>query len=485
MKITILNFFAKSVAALRIDSFRSFRARLWPSREMSKRLLDFALRAPLEANGRRFILTFIISTSITQLYADQFSVIAERRNVLDHEIKSATWAIDKIPIQIDISGYVKAEGIFDTRQNFTERDGHFLFFPLNRLADVNGRDINSRGDFDEYAIQSRIRFEAFGPEVGSFRSRSYIEGDFFGTTDDTLDSFRMRHAYLCLESEDFDFWAGQTWHPIYFPVEAPDTISFNTGTPIDPYIRSPQFRFVYHNEQFDVVGALMGFVGARPFGPLGPGDKYFRDSIMPDMHLQARYKWDCSQQFIGAGIDFMRITPRLVSNQNYKDVNPFNAFSAILYSRFAYDNVVLYNKFCYAQNAAIWDMIGGYGVHTVDPITDSRTYAPLRTISFWSELILQGPIEPALFIGFAKNIGAGKTIIPTIDDEITVYGIGTNIKTVFRASPRIRWYIKSFVIGTEVEYTRAAYGALDDFGNVVNTIPVGNVRFLFATYYIF
>ena len=431
------------------------------------------------------ILIIFLGLNFFSAYADQFSAIAEKGNVLDHEIKPAAWSTQSIPIKVDISGYVKAEGIFDTRQNFTLRDGHVLFYPLNKLPDATGRDINSRGDFDEYAIQSRLRFEAFGPDVGCFKSRSYIEGDFFGTTDDTLDSYRMRHAYLCLESEDLDFWAGQTWHPIYFPVEAPDTISFNTGTPIDPFSRSPQFRLVYHNEHFDILGAVIGHLDPRPFGPLGPSNKYFRDSIMPNLHAQTRFKWDCGQQFIGAGIDIMRITPRLVSNTNYKDINPFNAFSAIVYSRFAYDRFILYNKFCYAEDAAMWEMIGGYAVHTVEPVTDSRTYVPLRTISFWSELIFQGNIEPALFIGFVKNIGAKKTIIQNIGDESTVYGLGTTIKTVFRASPRIRWYIKSFVIGAEVEYTRASYGSLDEFGNVINAIPVGNTRFLFATYYIF
>lgn len=431
------------------------------------------------------LLAIVLFFSTWHIHADQFSLIAEQRNVLDHEIKPALWAIEKLPIKIDISGYIKAEGIFDTRQSFTIRDGHVLFFPLNRLPDVNGRDINHRGDFDEYAIQTRLRFEAFGPDIGCMKSRSYIEGDFFGTTDDTLDSYRMRHAYLSLESEEFDFLAGQTWHPIYFPVEAPDTISFSTGTPIDPFARSPQFRLVYHDSQFDIIGALCGVDVALPFGPLGPSNKYFRDSIMPNLHLQGRIKWDCSQQFIGAGVDIMRITPRLVSNLNYKDVSPFNALSAIVYSRFVYNNIVLYNKFCYAQDAAIWAMIGGYAVHSVIPETDMRTYVPLRTISFWSELIFQGPIEPALFIGYVKNIGAKKTIIQSIDDEKTVYGLGTSIKTIFRASPRIRWYIKSFVMGAEVEYTRASYGSLNDFGEVVNAIPVANTRFLFATYYIF
>lgn len=433
---------------------------------------------------KMFVLVFVLGGNAYLLYADEFSAIAERENVLNHDIQHG-WSHEKIPVTVDISGYVKAEAIFDSRQNFTERSGHFLFFPLRQRPDVNGKDINSRGDFDEYAIQTRLRIEGFGPDISCFNSRSYIEGDFFGTTNQTVAAFRMRHAYIALESHNFNFIAGQTWHPISFPVEAPDTISFNTGTPIETYSRNPQFRLTYHNKCIDLVGTLLGWVGDRPFGPLGPDSKYFRNAIMPDLNIQARYKWDDMDKYIGAGFDIMRIVPRLVSNLDYKEVNPFTSIAANIYARFSFENITCYSKFVYAQNAAIWNMIGGYGVHSVDPITDIRTYAPLRTISFWSEFIYEGNIEPALFIGYAKNLGASKRIIQTIGEEFTVYGIGTNVGTVFRVSPRIRWYINAFVVGAEVEYTRATYGIPNQEGRVENGIPVGNTRFLFATYYIF
>lgn len=423
-----------------------------------------------------------LTTGLAQ--ADTFSQIAEAQNVLDRT--QMGWTNTPFDTKIKISGYVKAEGIYDSRQDFTLRDGHVLFFPLNRMPDVRGRDINSRGDFGEYAIQTRLRFEAFGPGIGCMESRSYIEGDFFGITDDTIDSFRMRHAYLELASENFNFLAGQTWHPMRIPVEAPDTVSFNTGTPIEPFARDPQFRIVYHNDYFDILGVAAGFLDFRPFGPIGPSNTYFRNAQMPNLHLQARLKWDEAQNYIGAGVDVMRICPRLVSDLNYREVNPFTAFSAIVYSRLALlEDFIMFTKFTYAQNAAMWAMIGGYAVHSVNPATDVRTYTPLRTVSFWSELVKEGDIEPALFIGYAKNLGAKKTIIQSIDGVSTVYGIGTDIKTVFRVSPRIRWYIESFVVGVELEYTRAAYGFLNQFGDVLDAHPVGNTRFLFATYYIF
>lgn len=430
-------------------------------------------------------LIFILCLSLSSTASsDTFSQIAEAQNVLDRT--QMGWTNTPFATTMKISGYVKAEGIYDSRQVFAIRDGHFLFYPLNRRPDVLGRDINSRGDFGEYAIQTRLRFEAFGPDIGCMQSRSYIEGDFFGMTNDTIDAFRMRHAYLELESDEFNFLAGQTWHPMYIPVESPDTISFNTGTPINPYTRDPQFRILYHNDYLDILGAAIGFLDFRPLGPLGESNTYFRDAIMPNLHLQARLKWDEAQNYIGAGVDVMRICPRLVTNLNYKEVNPFTAFSAIVYSRFAFlEDFIMYSKFTYAQNASMWAMIGGYAVHSVDPLTDIRTYTPLRTLSFWSELIKEGDVEPALFIGYVKNLGAKKTIIQSIGDESTVYGLGTDIKTVFRVSPRIRWYLESFVVGVEIEYTRAAYGFLNQFAQVIDAHPIGNTRFLFATYYIF
>ena len=139
----------------------------------------------------------------------------------------------------------------------------------------------------------------------------------------------------------------------------------------------------------------------------------------------------------------------------------------------------------------MFEIIGGFAVHTVNPITDERTYVPLRTFCAATELIwkdVYGMFEPAIFIGYAHNLGASTTIIPNFgpDDESGIFSLGPNISTVFRVSPRIRCYFnKSFIIGAELEYTRAAYGTITDRGTVTNTMPVGNTRFLFATYYYF
>lgn len=431
---------------------------------------------------RPHIIIILNILIITTLNADRFSEMAEARNVLDR--MQLQWAIKPYPTKIKIFGYVKNEGIFDTRQNFAIRDGQLLYFPLEKLPDVIGQDINGRGDFNEFAIQTRIDFEATGPDIGCFKSRCLIEGDFFGRTDPTINTFSLREGFLELTSENLDFLAGQTYHPICIPVESPDTISFNSGIPITPFALCPQFRFTYHTDSLEILGAAIGFLGDRPFGFAGGAAKVFRDSMMPDFFFSARFKLD-ELNYLGAGLDVMRIVPRLATLQNYKEVYAIAPVSAELFIRFQANDIATYSKVMYSQNAAVFELIGGIAVHTLDPLTDLRTWVPLQTVSWYVEFIKQGYLEPGLFLGIAKNLGATKQIVTGSESLVNLFGIGINIDTVFRVAPRVRWYIHSFILGVEYEYTRAAYGTPDDKGRIVNTVPVANNRFLFATYYIF
>lgn len=429
-----------------------------------------------------WIIVLAITAYSNQINADRFSQYAEARNVLDH--RQLHWAIRPSPVKLEFYGYVKNEGIYDSRQNFVLRDGHFLYFPLDKMPDVTGADINSRGDFDMYAIQTRWGIRGEGPEICNFKSGFIIEAEFFGRTDPTIDECDLRFAYLTLETENLQILAGQDLHPICFPFESPDTISYNSGVPMAPLAFCPQFRVTYQKDNVVFQAASIGFLGDRPFGLAGGTDKVFRDAMMPDFYIQMRLLQD-EYTYCGIGFDVNRIVPRLVTLLNYKEISPVTSISTDFFSRLQYNDLVIYTKLMYSQTAAIFELIGGIAVHTFDPLTDKRTYTPLQTLAFYAEFIRQGAFEPGLFIGVAKSLGAVQTIIPSLESQETVYGIGTNIDTVFRISPRIRWYIKSFIVGIEYEYTRAAYGIINTHGKIEDAIPVANNRFLFATYYVF
>ncbi len=430
---------------------------------------------------RSLFLIFFTLIPVT-LKADRFSEIAEAHNVLDR--MQLMWSNKPFLTKLKLFGIVKNEGIFDTRQNFALRSGQFLYFPLQKLPDVIGRDINGRGDFGMYAIESRLDLEAIGPDIGCMKSRALIEGDFFGRTDPTINVFNLREGFLELTSENFNFLAGQAYHPICIPIESPDTISYNCGVPIAPFALSPQFRFTYHDPNMEFLFASIGFLGDRPFGLAGGTDRVFRDAMMPDFYIMAKFKLD-EANYIGAGLDIYRLIPRLATNANYKEDFGLTCISTDFFMRFQFEEFVTYSKLMYSQDAAAYELIGGIAIHSIDPITDLRTWVPLQTLSWYAEFIKEGYLEPALFIGIVKNLGATKTIVPGSESLVTIFGIGINIDTVFRVAPRLRWYVNSFILGIEYEYTRAAYGTPDDYGRIINTIPVANNRFLFATYYVF
>ena len=431
---------------------------------------------------KRFWLTFTSIILYHSLSADQFSQFAEAHNILNRQ--QLAWAIRPNPVPLQIYGYVKGEGIYDTRQNLELREGHFLYFPLQKMPDALGADINARGQFDQYAIQTRFAIAGKGPCICGMDSNFLIEAEFFGRTDTTIEGCDLRMAYLELKSDIWEFQAGQNFHPICFPFDSPDTISFNSGVPIAPFAFCPQFKVTYHQNNVEFVGAAIGYLGDRPFGLAGGTDKVFRDAMMPDFYLQTRIF--CNEDnYVGVGFDVLRIVPRLVTQKNYKEISPMTSISADLFIRSQYEDYVLYTKFMYAQTAAIFELIGGIGVHSLNLTTDQRTYTPLQTFACYAEFIKQGTFEPGLFIGVAKGLGSVSSIIPSIESQEAVYGIGTNINTVLRISPRIRWYLESFIVGIEYEYTHATYGTINAQGHVENTTPVANNRFLFATYYVF
>ncbi|CAN5191817.1 hypothetical protein BH09DEP1_BH09DEP1_0720 [soil metagenome] len=430
----------------------------------------------------RIMWMWCLLITFCTLKSDEFSATAEQENILDQVYGQPIQPL----VQLQWFGYVKAEAIYDSRQVFGFREDQVLYFPEKKLLDARGQDINARGTFDEYAIQTRIDLAGFGPDVGCTQSGFLIEGDFLGRTDVTIDSFDLRQAFMVLSSDGIIFLAGQAWHPICIPIEFPDPISFNTGNPMNPFALCPQFRFDFSNEHAELMISAIGFLGDRPFGPTQTGDKALRDSLMPDLNLLIKLKQN-ELNYMGVDIDVMRILPRLVTNLNYIERNPFTAASASFFTRINSGNFDWYTRTMYVEDAQVFEMIGGFAVHSIDPLTDERTYVPLRTIAFSTELIWHGTIEPGIFVGYVKNIGAKKTIIPNFgpDNESGVFSLGPDIAHVFRISTFARYYNKNFIIGAELEYTSAAYGTITNHGTVTNTTTVGNTRFLFATYYLF
>lgn len=87
---------------------------------------------------------------------------------------------EKSNIQFKLKGFVKADYIFDTRQNVESREGFYIMYPKAIELDDNGIDINDKASANQYDMTTRVGLETTGPEIFNAQTSSLIEVDFTG-----------------------------------------------------------------------------------------------------------------------------------------------------------------------------------------------------------------------------------------------------------------------------------------------------------------
>jgi hypothetical protein len=384
---------------------------------------------------------------------------------------------------IKLSGYVRTDVIYDTRQSSAAnglREGHFYLFPDNALFDADSVDINAQPSFHILSIQTRLRGDITGPDAFGAKTTGVIEAEFFGTSEADLNGFRLRHAFTKLDWKKSSLLIGQTWHPI-FPTECfPGTLSFNTGAPFTPFSRNPQIKFTYRPGK---LSATVTAYSQRDFistGPDGPGNKYIRNSGLPGLNAQVNIPLTVNG-FALIGGDYKTIRPELRTVANFENPNTLGSLAGFATVHLKTKPVSLTMMGAYIQNATDLTMIGGYGVaDIIDTLTGVRTFASLTTASGWLDLYTNGKkVQAGLFAGYSKNLGS------STEFSGPIFGRGTNIDYLARIAPRLLITQEKFTIAAEFETTIAAYGTPDKFGKIMNVKPVTNYRILVAAIYKF
>lgn len=395
------------------------------------------------------------------------------------------------PFAYNISGYIKNESFWDSYQVVGEREDEFLLFPdrpkFDRCCTSN---INSKGSYDMLIIESRVRGEIAGPYIFGANTYGVFEIDAWAEARLQLGLLRVRHAFIYFDWKDKILLLGQYWHPVTLPECFADTIGFNAGSPIEPFAREPQMRLVKEFGNSRLLLAMSSHATSPYDGPDGPTTLYSRNAIMPTIDLQVHNS--IGEHILGWGVDVFRLVPRLVTKKNICVTESLVSFLVFTFASLSWERYNARLKLIYAQNGQGYAMISGYAVSCIDPYTDERHYTNLQCLSLWLDTAYKQEVEPGLFIGITKNIGANRPIIPCIVDpetkktESLIYSYDMqNIDYVFRVAPRIRWFIKPFIFGAELEYTRAGWGTVTTSGRVINPIPTNNVRVMLATYYVF
>lgn len=378
---------------------------------------------------------------------------------------------------IKLSGFIKSDFIFDSRQVVSIREGHFLLYPTNENLDLNGQDINDKSNFNSLSIQTRLNAKITGPEALGAKTGGIIEGEFFGTSDADVNGFRLRHAYITLAWNSTTLLVGQTWHPMFVAEVFPQVVSFNTGVPFQPFARNPQIRLTQSFNNFNLIFALCSQRDFTSNGPAGFSSAYLRNSVIPNSHFQLQYK---SESLIaGAGFDYKALTPRLETTKKIKTDETIASSSVLSYLKFKSGTFNWSVEYVYGGNNTDLMMLGGYAIKSANSITGIEEYEALRAYSIWTDLSIGTDIQPGIFIGYTKNLGSENELSGALFTRVS------NIEKLFRVSPRLLFNYGKFRIAAEVEVTTASYGSIDKFAKVNSTKNLTNIRGLMSMYLFF
>ena len=402
-----------------------------------------------------------------------FNTIAQKKEKEEEKKKEKLFGIK-------VSGFVKNDFIFDTRQIVSARDGHFLLYPKNVRVDMDGEDINAKASFNYLAIQSRLTGKITGPDAFGAKTSGLIEGAFFGHIESNINSFRLRHAFIKLNWKTTELLFGQYWHMMFVTGCFPGTVSFNTGVPIQFFSRNPQIRLTQKLGNITLAGAA-----ATQLDFVSPGgSETLRNALLPDLSGQISYS--TSKLLVGLTAGYKQLMPRLETENMYKTSELIGGVTTQAFFKYIFSPVTFKIQATYAQNGFDGLQIGGYAVKSIiDPDRDYRTYTTINTRGFWTDIHSNGKkLQVGLFAGYIENLGSIDEIEEI--DMIKTYTRGSDIAYVYRVAPRVILNSGKIRFAAEYEYTGTAYGdSYNDNGIPQNTKEVVNNRFLVAVYYFF
>jgi len=395
---------------------------------------------------------------------------------------------DENKFKANIYGFAKTDMFWDTRQTVSAREGHFLLFPAPVKEDAAGDDINDKANFNFLSIQSRVGVNFSGPDVLNAKISGKIEGDFFGQINPNIGLFRLRHAFVKLNWTSTELLIGQYCNPMFVTDCFPGTVSFNTGSPFQPFARNPQIRLSHTMgiAKVMVVANSQSDYTSRGPNPLDPSKtiasaRFMRNSAIPEFSAQVQVK-PAANFLFGIGASYKQIVPQIVTPNNYKTDQAIGGYNAIAYLKLVTTKVTFKFQGIYGQNVPDVLMIGGFGVSdSTDKVKGYVEYATINNFSAWTDIHTNGKkIQVGIFAGYSKNLGAQKDIIGPI------YGLGTTIESMYRVSPRVTFKYNKLKFALEGEYTVANYGSsFDSKGIPTDLTAASNFRMLFATYYFF
>jgi hypothetical protein len=394
-------------------------------------------------------------------------------------------------------GYVRGEFAFDSRQVIAAREGNYidLASPINREI-TNGKDLNGLANFNGWGVESRLGVKIAGPEFFGMKSEALIESHFFGSSDASINTLALRHAYVKLSSDKVEWLVGQFWHPMFVTNVSPRTYNFNAGSPFQPFNRSPQIRFSTKGEVFRFTAAA---ITERDFTSAVLSTTNTKSNAaksgLPAFHAQFQFGRD--DKFVGGfGVNYKTTKAAwenvLTHLDERKNVGAFN-FLAYAKAQFT-ENFAWQIYGNYGENSSELLELGGIGV-TYNPTNNKYKLQNSRNLALWTEFYgnFSPSFEWGLFGGFSQDFGYNRSngyyfsnfankwqqnINTTpATANFQAYNGGVVPINTWRISPRFGWKSGNTKLAVEFDYTSTTWAGLETkTDGIIGTYATGKLK---------
>lgn len=369
-------------------------------------------------------------------------------------------------------GFVRNDFYYNSRQNEQSIDGIFHIMPKPVVLE-DSKDKNAVSEAVMISVASRLGLDVKGVDMLGAKTSAKIEADFAGSGS-TYFFLRLRQAYAKFNWEKSELLIGQTWHPLFGGV-SPSVVSLNTGSPFQPFNRSPQLRYVYKlNDVFSLSAAGIYQMQYTSQGPNGASTAYMKQAIVPDLFLGI----ECKTQYwiAGVGFDTKTIKPNADTS--------ISSFSATAYTQYVKSKFQFRLKGLWGQNMSDYMLINGYGVSKIDENSGKATeYTNFNIFTSWLNIVYGSKWKVGMFAGFSQNLGTDKDLLETAGvGEYTVYSRGFYSDSqlfadqIYRVSAYVSYNLPKLSFGAEYNFTNVQYGKIQQNGRTKDNTWVDNQR---------
>jgi len=377
---------------------------------------------------------------------------------------------------LDWHGFVNPHYYVDSRSVVGGREDMMLFYPKPIVLDSLGQDINDGWQSNMLAITARLGLRINGPDMLGASTSAYIEGDFTGSTNASINNLRLRHAYINMQWEHHRLLAGQYWYAMVIHEIMPMTNPLNMGAPFHPYARQPQVRYEYLSHGFEAVAVAQWQLDNMSQGLLNgtPASStlFARHSLLPELTGQLRYRH--GPLFIGVAVNAKTIQPIVNTSGTAAPTSLHTSMTYSLFGSLTLDGIAIKAQTLINNSLYEGCSMGGYilaqDIGSMDFIAEDWHF---NTV--WLDIERnKGHWRPGIFLGYAKNMD-GTAKKTDHDMQYTYFGRGHDMAYLWRVQPRLTYTTMNGLGFTgEAEYTYAAYDN-----------PVGNLRLSFSIVYAF